>query len=236
MKRKNLVLVFFGLLFVMTGCGKTHFGVRDKALIVPDDVAQTEQAIADAEKAAGAKYCPEKITKAKELAKQAMETFWACHDAKAKEMLAQARSLASEAKACKPPVAAAAPAAVVPPPPVRQPVSFHTVYFDFMKSDLTASTKTELDKAAKIMTDNPDLVLELQGNTCNMGPADFNLKLGERRAKSVFAYLTGKGINANRLKTVSYGLTKPVAPNTTKEGRSKNRRVDMVTINLVAPK
>jgi len=49
MKRKNLVLVFFGLLFVMTGCGKTHFGVRDKALIVPDDVAQTEQAIADAD-------------------------------------------------------------------------------------------------------------------------------------------------------------------------------------------
>lgn len=235
MMRKKLILVFFGLLFVMTGCAKTHFGVRDKALIVPGDVAQTEEAIADAEKSPGAKHCPEKIAKAKEIAKQAMDTYWACHDKKAKEMLAQARNLANEAKACKPPVATAAPVAA-PPPPVRQPVSFHTVYFNFDKSDLTAPAKAELDKAAKIMMDNPDVVLELQGNTCNMGPEAYNQKLGERRAKSVFGYLTSKGISANRLKTVSFGESKPAVPNTTKDGRSKNRRVDMVTINLVAPK
>jgi len=229
-----MVLVFLGLLFVMAGCAKTHFGVRDKALIVPPDVAQTEQTIADAEKTPGVKHCPEKIVKAKELGKQAMETYWSCQDTKAKEMLAQARNLANEAKNCKPPVAAAPAAA--PPPPERQPLSFHTVYFDFDKSVLTASAKTELDKAAKIMMDNPEVVLELQGNTCNLGPEAYNLKLGERRAKSVFAYLTSKGINANRLKTVSFGESKPTAPNTTKDGRIKNRRVDMVTINLVVPK
>jgi outer membrane protein OmpA-like peptidoglycan-associated protein len=235
MMRKKMVLVFLGLLFVMAGCAKTHFGVRDKALIVPPDVAQTEQAIADAEKTPGVKHCPEKIVKAKELGKQAMETYWSCQDTKAKEMLAQARNLANEAKNCKPPVVAAA-AAPPPPPPVRQPLSFHTVYFNFDKSDLTAPNKAELDKAVKIMMDNPEVVLELQGHTCDMGSEAYNRKLGERRAKSVFAYLTSKGINANRLKTVSFGESKPVAPNTTKDGRIKNRRVDMVTINLVVPK
>ncbi|MFH0729076.1 MAG: hypothetical protein V2B19_22395 [Pseudomonadota bacterium] len=111
MMRKKFIWVILGLLFVMAGCAKTHFGVRDKALIVPPDVAQTEQAIAEAEKAPGAKYCPEKITKAMELGKQAMDTYWSCQDTKAKEMLAQARNLANEAKSCKPPVAAAAAAA-----------------------------------------------------------------------------------------------------------------------------
>jgi OOP family OmpA-OmpF porin len=86
------------------------------------------------------------------------------------------------------------------------------------------------------MMDNPDVVLELQGNTCNIGSEAYNQKLGERRAKSVFAYITGKGIKADRLKTVSFGESKPAVPNTTKDGRIKNRRVDMVTINLVVPK
>ena len=78
--------------------------------------------------------------------------------------------------------------------------------------------------------DNPDMVLELQGHTCSMGPKVYNQKLGERRAKSVFDYLTAKGISASRLKTVSFGLTKPVAPNTTEEGRAKNRRVELVIL------
>lgn len=236
MIHKKSVMVLLGLLFVVTGCAKTHFGVKDKALIVPADVSQTEQSIADAEKSPGAKHCPDKIAKAKELGKQAMETYWACQDAKAKEMLAQARKLADEAKACQPPAAGPAPVVSQVPPPARQPLSFHSVYFDFNKSDLTPSAKTELDKAVKIMVDNPEVMLELQGHTCSMGSEAYNLMLGERRAKAVFAYLTSKGINANRLKTVSFGELKPVAPNTTKDGRSKNRRTDMVTINLVSPK
>lgn len=234
--RNKWILILFVLMFGMVGCAKTHFGVRDKALLLPSEVGQTEEVIANAEKSPGAKYCPEKITKAKELGKQAMDTYWSCQDTKAKEMLAQAQALANEAKGCKPP---AAPAPVMAPPakaPERQPLSFHSVFFNFDKADLTAAAKAELDKAAKIMTDNPDVTLELQGHTCSMGSEAYNRKLGERRAKSVFAYLTSKGISASRLKTVSLGESKPVAPNKTKAGRIQNRRVDLVTLSLVVPK
>lgn len=234
MIRKLLVLVLWVLLFGMAGCAKSHFGVADQAMILPPDVAQTEEAIADAETSAGAKHCQDKIAKAKDLAKQAMETYWACHTTKAMEMLSQARNLANEAKACLPLPAATPPPAPTPTPvmapPERQPISFHSANFKLNNSDLTASVKTELDKAAKIMMDNPDMVLELQGHTCSLGSKAYNQKLGERRAKSVFDYLTSKGISASRLKTVSFGLTKPVVPNTTEDGRAKNRRVELVIL------
>jgi outer membrane protein OmpA-like peptidoglycan-associated protein len=113
---------------------------------------------------------------------------------------------------------------------VKQPISFHSVTFDFAKSDLTPEAKAELDRAAKIMQDNPDVTLELQGNTDSVGSAAYNQALGKRRAEAVFDYLKAKGIDPNRLKAVSFGEDKPVASNTTAAGRAQNRRVDMVII------
>jgi outer membrane protein OmpA-like peptidoglycan-associated protein len=234
MIRKFLVLVLLVSLFGMAGCAKSHFGVADQAMFLPPDVAQTEEAIADAEKSAGAKHCPDKIAKAKDLAKQAMETYWACHTTKAMDMLSQARNLANEAKTCQPPSAPAPKPDPTPPPvvapPVMQPISFHSANFGLNNSDLTVSVKAELDKVAKIMMDNPDVAVELQGHTCSLGSVAYNQKLGERRAKSVFDYLTAQGISASRLKTVSFGLAKPVAPNKTEDGRAKNRRVELVIL------
>ena len=73
--RKKLILLGSFLLFVMVGCASSsYFGVPDKALGVPDEFGQTEAAIASAENSAGAKYCPEKIARAKALAKEGVET------------------------------------------------------------------------------------------------------------------------------------------------------------------
>jgi outer membrane protein OmpA-like peptidoglycan-associated protein len=102
--------------------------------------------------------------------------------------------------------------------------------FDFDKSDLTPGTMAELDRAAKIMQDNPNVVLELQGNTDSVGSDAYNKALGERRAKAAFDYLQSKGVNPSRLKTVSFGSSKPVATNTTDAGRAQNRRVDLVIL------
>ena len=102
--------------------------------------------------------------------------------------------------------------------------------FDFDKSNLKPEAKVELDQAAKIMQDNPDVMLELQGNTDNIGTDEYNRALGQRRADAVFNYLKDKGINPNRLKEVSFGKGKPVASNATAAGRAQNRRVDMVII------
>jgi len=174
------------------------------------------------------------------MGKQAAEIYWICRTAEAMNLLAQARDLAKAAESCQPPPPPPpppAPAKVTPPPPppppppaVKQPISFHSVNFDFDKSNLKPEAKVELDRAVKIMQDNPDVVLELQGNTDNVGTDAYNQALGKRRADAVFNYMKAKGINPNRLKTVSFGKGKPVASNATDEGRAQNRRVDLVII------
>lgn len=235
--RGKLILVACVLLLVMAGCApSSHFGVTNKALTAPDQFGETEAAIASAERSEGAKYCPEKIARAKELGKKAAETYWACRTAEAMALLAEARKLAKEAESCRPPARVSPappppPAAAPPPPPAaRQPISFHSVQFDFDKSNLKPKAAAELDRAVKIMKDNPDVVLELQGNTDSVGTDAYNMALGKRRADAVFNYLKSKGIQANRLKEASFGEGKPVASNATDAGRAQNRRVDLVIV------
>jgi outer membrane protein OmpA-like peptidoglycan-associated protein len=232
-------------LFLGTSCTTSHFGVTDRASGVPTAFGDTEAAIAQAEQSSGAKYCPDKIARAKELAKKAAETYWACRTDEAMDLLAEARKLAKEAEGCQPPSPPPPPPKFAPPPPPpppkptpppppppppKQPISFHSVYFDFDKSTLKPEAVAELDRAAKIMLDNPDVWLELQGNTDSIGTEDYNMKLGERRAKAVFDYLKSKGVVANRLKTMSFGESKPEASNKTAEGRTENRRVDLIIV------
>ncbi len=73
-----LLMVMIMFLFLGTSCTTYHFGVPDRAVGVPAEFDQTEAAIAQAEQSQGAKYCPEKIARAKELAKKGAETYWAC--------------------------------------------------------------------------------------------------------------------------------------------------------------
>ena len=235
-------------LFLGTSCTTYHFGVPDQAIGYPPEFDQTEAAVAQAEQSQGAKYCPEKIARAKELGKQGVLTWWSCDQPKAWRLFAEARQLAKEAEECQPPPPPPAPKPVPPPPPPppeppkpappppppppppKQPISFHSVYFDFDKSTLKPEAVAELDRAAKIMLDNPDVWLELQGNTDSIGTESYNMKLGERRAKAVFDYLKSKGVAANRLKTMSFGESKPEASNKTAEGRTENRRVDLIIV------
>ena len=102
-----LLMVLISFLFLGTSCTYYHFGVPDRAAAVPAELDQTEAAIAQAKQSQGAKYCPEKIARAKELAKKGAETYWACRNEEAMELLAEARRLAKEAEGCQPP----------PPPP-----------------------------------------------------------------------------------------------------------------------
>jgi len=232
--RGKLILLGCVVCFIMAGCAPTtHFGVPNVTTWAPAEFDQTEAAIASAEKSQGAKYCPEKIAKANELGKKAAETYWRCNTNEAMALLAEARKLAKEAESCQP-SARVTPAPAAPPAPspspARQPISFHSMLFEFDKSNLTPETKAELDRIAKIMQDDPNVMLELQGNTDSVGTDAYNKALGERRAKAVFDYLKSKGINPNRLKMVSFGESKPVTSNATDAGRAQNRRVDLVIV------
>ncbi len=112
-------------------------------------------------------------------------------------------------------------------PPVRE-YKFEDVHFDFDRYSLRAEATRVLDEVVRAMTDNPDLRIEIEGHTCNIGTAEYNLALGERRATSVRDYLTSRGIGADRLSTVSYGEERPKHDNSREETRRLNRRAGLV--------
>ena len=85
-----------------------------------------------------------------------------------------------------------------------------------------------LDKLVKFLNDNSSVELIISGYTDNIGPAQFNLSLSKRRAQSVINYFTKNGIDKSRFEVKGYGSQKPIATNDTKEGRSKNRRVEFL--------
>ena len=111
--------------------------------------------------------------------------------------------------------------------PVRE-FTFEDVHFDFDRYSLRPEATRLLDEAIATLQANPELNIELEGHTCNIGTAEYNLALGERRATAVRDYLTGRGIGVNRLRTVSYGEERPKHDNTREETRRLNRRAAMV--------
>lgn len=112
-------------------------------------------------------------------------------------------------------------------PAVRE-YTFEDVHFDFDRYSLREDAMRVLDEAVKAMQDNAALRLEIEGHTCNIGTAEYNLALGERRAMSVRDYLVSRGISGDRLRTVSYGEERPKHDNAREETRRLNRRAALV--------
>ncbi|MEO8432670.1 MAG: OmpA family protein [Acidobacteriota bacterium] len=84
--------------------------------------------------------------------------------------------------------------------------------------------------AEKLKSENKNVYLEIQGHTDSKGTPQLNYRLGEARAEAVRRYLNKQGIALNRMSTISYGEDEPVAPNKSKDGRSKNRRVVVIVL------
>jgi outer membrane protein OmpA-like peptidoglycan-associated protein len=83
-----------------------------------------------------------------------------------------------------------------------------------------------LDAFAEYLNENPDLKVEIRGHTDNTGNPQANLALSSDRAFTVMDYLISKGIPKSRLGFKGFGDSKPIAPNTTEEGKAKNRRTE----------
>ena len=104
------------------------------------------------------------------------------------------------------------------------------VMYDFNCAEIKSEAFPMLDEAVSILKRNPEMKVEIDGHTDNMGPAAYNMNLSERRAKAVMKYFVDKGVEAERLTTKGFGSTKPAASNKTKEGRAKNRRVQLTPV------
>jgi len=116
---------------------------------------------------------------------------------------------------------------VPPPPPAREYV-FEDVHFDFDRYTLRAGAARVLDEVVAALQDDPNLSIQIEGHTCNIGTAEYNLALGERRANSVENYLASRGVGGGRLQTISYGEERPRHDNAREETRRLNRRAALV--------
>ena len=134
--------------------------------------------------------------------------------------------------------AAAAPAAMpAPAPAVATKVTYAAdAFFDFDKSVLKPEGKAKLDDlASKVKDINLEVIIAV-GHTDSVGSEAYNQKLSVRRSEAVKAYLVSKGIEKNRVYTEGKGEKQPVADNKTKEGRAKNRRVEIEVVGTRATK
>lgn len=103
-----------------------------------------------------------------------------------------------------------------------------TVTFGFDKAVLTKDDKAQLDTFGQQLNSAKNYILEVTGGTDSTGPADYNYDLSQRRADAVVQYLASKyNVPARRFYLIGIGKDKEVAPNNTREGRQKNRRVEI---------
>lgn len=108
-----------------------------------------------------------------------------------------------------------------------------SILFKFDSADLKAADKSPLDEVASSLSQNPDAIIVLEGHTDNVGNAEYNVKLGERRVDAVRRYLAiDKSVPVYKIEEISFGSDRPLAPNNSKDGREQNRSV---SISLLVP-
>jgi OOP family OmpA-OmpF porin len=109
----------------------------------------------------------------------------------------------------------------------RIDVAAHNIFFATGSAKLLAKSNKSLDEVAKLMNEDANLKLDVEGHTDNTGKPATNQLLSEKRAKAVYDYLNKKGVSTDRLRSAGYGQDKPVADNKTAKGRTENRRVEL---------
>lgn len=106
----------------------------------------------------------------------------------------------------------------------------NAVSFNTNKSSLTTAAKDNLDKLVPVFESYNNTDIVIYGYTDSTGRAEYNLTLSGKRADAVRNYLASKGLATSRFKTKGLGINDPIASNQTKEGRSKNRRVEFAIV------
>jgi outer membrane protein OmpA-like peptidoglycan-associated protein len=107
-------------------------------------------------------------------------------------------------------------------------VSLADILFDFNKSTLRREVEFALVRVATILNQFPEMKVQIEGHTDNVGKEDYNLELSRRRSQAVMEFLVSQQVAPERMTSEGFGMTRPVADNATAEGRQKNRRVDLV--------
>ena len=214
MRKWNLAVLTLALLaLILSACPPKQ---------VPE-IQDAQAAIAAARDAGAAKYAPVKLKAAEQALDAAQAARRKKNYAEAVSQAKLAKKLADEARQ---EALAAQAAGTPPPPPEAAPVEaaapaveqegfadiFKTVYFDFDKSDIKSEFRDGLDKAAKYLSEHKDLKITVTGHCDPRGTDEYNMALGERRAKAVKNYLVNAGVAADRINVVSKGESELLDP------------------------
>jgi outer membrane protein OmpA-like peptidoglycan-associated protein len=111
---------------------------------------------------------------------------------------------------------------------VNVPIVLDGIVFTTASSEITPASKEILMQAFNTLDRHPEIEVNIQGHTDNVGKHDYNVKLSKRRADAVKTWLVNKGINPSRITTTGFGPDKPLTSNDTPENRQKNRRIEFV--------
>src|SRR5713101_3187082 len=143
---------------------------------------------------------------------------------------APAAPMAAPAPAPAPPPAPApAPAPMVKPSEFAPNPNLKTIYFDFDKYDIRPNDAKTLDANAAWLKTNANNLILIEGHCDERGTNEYNLALGEKRAKAAMNYLVAQGIQANRITIISYGKERPVCTEKTEACWAQNRRDNFLT-------
>lgn len=122
-----------------------------------------------------------------------------------------------------------------PPPPPKEIIERYSgimrgITFEFDKAIIRSESFKVLDRAVKAMIDYPHLVLRIDGHTSTEGTPQYNMDLSRQRAQAVKQYMVDRGVDGGRIVAKGYGATRPVAPEDTKAGRERNRRIEFTIL------
>jgi peptidoglycan-associated lipoprotein len=107
-------------------------------------------------------------------------------------------------------------------------LGLQTIFFPYDSAKLDPTTEGNLKSNADILKNNPTLKVQIEGHCDQRGGIQYNIALGEDRAKAVQKFLKGEGIAGDRMSVISFGKEKPLDPGMTEEAYAKNRRANFV--------
>jgi OOP family OmpA-OmpF porin len=110
-------------------------------------------------------------------------------------------------------------------------IALYGIHFETAKATILPDSESVLSGVAKMLQQNLDVKVSVEGHTDNVGSATANQALSEKRAQAVVSWLSSHGIDNSRLKAKGWGASKPVEENSSEDGRAKNRRVELVKIS-----
>jgi len=142
---------------------------------------------------------------------------------------AEKKAVVTESASSQP----AAPTATTPPqtdPLAAAQAALQDINFDFDKSDIRPDARGILKANADFLIKNNDIKIIIEGHCDERGTAEYNMALGERRAQEAKKYLINLGVDASRMKTISYGEERPLDPASNEEAWAKNRRAHFAVI------